>query len=113
MNTRDLDLNAVELALQRGLAAAKKAAADKYQQVGERDACGFGWVTVFDVRSNSKVGKLLARYNFRRAYDGGLQLWDPAGYPTQSISVKEAGAEALASELKSIGLKAYAGSRLD
>ncbi len=43
----------------------------------------------------------------------GLQLWDPAQYPTQSVSVKEAGASALAAELQAVGLTAYAGSRLD
>ncbi len=113
MTTTTLDLTQVELAVQKGLVAAKIAAADMYQQVGERDACGFGWVTVFDVRSNSKVGKLLANYGFRKAWPAGLQLWDPAQYPTQSVSVKEAGASALAAELVAVGLTAYAGSRLD
>jgi len=113
MNTKDLDLVQVEAAIQRGLAAAKVAAEQTYQQVGERDACGFGWVTVFGVRSNSKLGKLLANYNFRKAYPAGLQLWDPGQTPTQSVSVKEAGACAMAAELKAVGLTAYAGSRLD
>jgi hypothetical protein len=40
-------------------------------------------------------------------------MWDPAGIPTQSISVKEAGAMAYADYLQTLGLKAYAGSRLD
>lgn len=113
MKTTDLDLNTVEQAIQRGLVAAKSAAAEAHARIGERDACGFAWVTVFDVRSNSKVGKLLANYNFRKAYGGGLQLWDPSKHPTQSVSVLEAGASAMADELKSIGLTAYAGSRLD
>ena len=113
MKTVDLDLTVVETAVQKGLAAAKAAAADKHQEVGERDACGFAWVTVYGVRSNSKVGRLLDRYNFRKAYGGGLQLWDPSKHPTQSISVLEAGAYAMATELQAIGLKAYAGSRLD
>ena len=113
MNTKDLDLAVVEQAIQRGLVAARQAAAEKHQQVGERDACGFAFVTVFDVRSNSKLGKLLANYNFRKAYGGGLQLWDPSKHPTQSVSVLEAGASAMARELKAVGLTAYAGSRLD
>lgn len=113
MTTLTLDLTQVEQAVLRGFGAAKSAAADMHARVGERDACGFAWVTVFDVRSNSKAGKLLAAYGFRKAYGGGLQLWDPSKYPTQSISVLEAGASAMAAELKSIGLTAYAGSRLD
>ena len=113
MNTKDLDLTQVEQAVLRGFAAARKAAAEKHAVVGERDACGFSWCTVFDVRSNSKVGKLLANYGFRKAYGGGLQLWDPSKHPTQSVSVLEAGASAMAAELKAAGLTAYAGSRLD
>lgn len=108
-----LDLNTVESAIQKGLVAAQAAAKDMHDQIGERDACGFAWVTVYDVRSNSKMGKLLANYNFRKAYGGGLQLWDPSKHPTQSISVLEAGADAMAKVLQDVGLKAYAGSRLD
>ncbi len=111
--TTTLDLNTVESAVVRGLTASREAAADMHSKIGERDACGFAWVTVYDVRSNSKVGKLLANYGFRKAYNGGLQLWDPSKHPTQSISVLEAGADAMAKELQALGLKAYAGSRLD
>jgi hypothetical protein len=111
--TTTLDLNTVEVAVIRGLTAARKAAADMHSKIGERDACGFAWVTVFDVRSNSKVGKLLAEHGFRKAYNGGLQLWDPSKHPTQSVSVLEAGASAMAKELVAAGLTAYAGSRLD
>jgi hypothetical protein len=44
-----------------------------------------------------------------------LSLWNPSGFPTQSISILEAGAEAYAEVLKTkLGLdKVYAGSRLD
>jgi len=113
MTTMTLDLNTVEAAIRAGLVSAKNKAAEKYLEVGERDACGFAFVTVFDVRSNSKLGKLLANYGFRKAYGGGLQLWDPSKHPTQSVSVLEAGAEAMAKQLKAVGLTAYAGSRLD
>lgn len=114
VDTKALDLTFVETVLAEAMQAAKQAAAKKYQQVGERDACGFAWVTVYDVRSNSKLGKLLAQHGFRKAYGGGLQLWDPAQYPTQSISVLEAGAYAYAEVLvNELGLKAYGGSRLD
>jgi hypothetical protein len=82
---------------------------------GDRDACGFAWVDVYGVRSNSKVGKWLAAAGFRKSYTGSLQLWNPSGFPTQSISILEAGAEAYAAVIKQkLGLdKVYAGSRLD
>ena len=113
MTTLTLDLTQVEQAVLRGFGAAREAAAAAHARIGERDACGFAWVTVFDVRSNSKLGKMLAEHGFRKAYGGGLQLWDPSKHPTQSVSVLEAGASAMAAELKAAGLTAYAGSRLD
>lgn len=94
---------------------ARQAAQAMYARIGERDCCGFAWVTVYDVRSNSKEGKALIEAGFRKGYPSGLQLWDPAGLPTQSISVKEAGAEAFAEYFQQQfpELKVYAGSRLD
>ena len=94
---------------------ARTAAKAFLQAHGDRDCCGFAWVTVYDVRSNSKLGKALAGYGFRKAYGGGLQLWNPSGMGVQSISVLEAGADAYAKVLKDkLGLeKVYAGSRLD
>jgi hypothetical protein len=93
---------------------ARTATKDFLQKHGDRDCCGFAWVTVYEVRSNSKLGKALAAYGFSKAYGGGLQLWNPSGHPTQSITAKEEGAEAYAKVLKEkLGLKAYAGSRMD
>jgi len=82
---------------------------------GDRDACGFAWVDVYGVRSNSKIGKALQSYGFRKSYTGSLQLWNPSQAGVQSVSVLEAGAEAYAKVLKDkLGLdKVYAGSRLD
>ncbi len=107
------DLTQVKIVLHQASKAAQEAASIAYAQIGERDACGFAWVTVYKVRSNSKLGKVLAEAGFSRAYGGGLQLWNPSGHGTQSISVKEAGAYAYAEQLKTLGLEAYAGSRLD
>ena len=114
VDTKTLDLANVETVLGEALQAAKEAALAKHIEIGERDACGFAWVTVHDVRSNSKLGKLLATHGFSKSYTGGLMLWNPSGYPTQSISVLEAGAYAYAKVLQDkLGLKAYAGSRMD
>jgi hypothetical protein len=94
---------------------ARTAAKAFLQKHGDRDACGFAWVDVDGVRSNSKLGKALAGYGFRKSYTGSLQLWNPSGLGVQSISVLEAGADAYAEVLKTkLGLeKVYSGSRMD
>jgi hypothetical protein len=100
--------------IQKGKALAEQAGRAMYAQVGERDACGFGWVDVYVDRTNSKQAKELIKAGFRKDYKPRcLSMWDPAGVPTQSISVKEAGARAYADYLSQLGLTAYAGSRLD
>jgi hypothetical protein len=100
--------------IRQGKQLAEAAGLKMYQQVGERDACGFGWVEVYVDRTNSKQAKELIAAGFRKDYKPKcLSMWDPAGVPTQSVSVKEAGAYAYAEYLTQLGLKAYAGSRLD
>jgi hypothetical protein len=94
---------------------ARSAAKAFHAKYGDRDACGFAWVNVWGVRSNSKLGKWLAAAGFRKDYTGALCLWNPSGFPTQSISILEAGADAYARVLKEkLGLeKVYSGSRMD
>jgi hypothetical protein len=98
----------------KGKALAEQAGLAMYQRIGERDACGFGWVEVYVDRTNSKQAQELIKAGFRKDYKPRcLTMWDPAGVPTQSISVKEAGAEAYATYLTALGLRAYGCSRLD
>jgi hypothetical protein len=94
---------------------ARSAAKAFHAKHGDRDCCGFAWVNVYGVRSNSKLGKWLAAAGFRKDYTGALCLWNPSGFPTQSISILEAGADAYAEVLKrKLGLdKVYSGSRMD
>ena len=100
--------------IRNGKALAEQAGLAMYQKVGERDACGFGWVEVYVDRTNSKQAQELIKAGFKKDYKPRcLSMWDPAGVPTQSVSVKEAGAYAYAEYLTQLGLKAYAGSRLD
>jgi hypothetical protein len=96
-------------------AAAEKAAADTYARIGERDACGFAWVEVFNIKLNTRIGKQFAALGFSKGYGrgAGIHLWNPSRHHTQSISVKEAGAVAYAAVLKEHGFTAYAASRLD
>jgi hypothetical protein len=115
MTATTFDLDAVQDALNEAGIQARTAAKAFHAQHGDRDACGFAWVNVWGVRSNSKLGKALQAAGFRKDYTGSLQLWNPSKFPSQSISILEAGAEAYAEVLrKKLGLeKVYAGSRLD
>jgi hypothetical protein len=100
--------------IRAGKRLAEQAGLEMYAKIGERDACGFGWVEVYVDRTNSAQAKELIAAGFRKDYKPKcLSMWDPAGIPTQSISVKEAGAEAYANYLRALGLRAYAGSRMD
>ena len=109
----------VQMAHVRAIAEAQKAAqafSEKY--FGGRDGgpCGFAWVNVYKVRSNSKLGKALAEVGFRKSYEGGLQLWNGrAGWwAGQSVDAAEHGATAYAKVMQEeLGLDFYSGSRLD
>ena len=109
------NLEAVQDALNEAGIQARTAAKAFLQKYGDRDACGFAWVNVYGVRSNSKLGKALQAAGFRKDYTGSLQLWNPSKAGSQSISVLEAGAEAYAKVLQEkLGLdRVYAGSRMD
>ena len=81
---------------------------------GDQGACGFAWVDVYVDRTNSKQAKELIRAGFGKSYRPKcLSMWDPAGLPVQNVDIKEAGAYAYANYLTALGLRAYAGSRLD
>ena len=100
--------------IRQGKQLAEQAGRAMYNKIGERDACGFGWVEVYVDRTNSKQAKELIAAGFKKDYKPKcLSMWDPAGVPTQSISVKEAGAQAYAKYLQALGLTAYGCSRLD
>lgn len=109
------DISIVEAAVLEARAAAAKATREFLANNGDRDMCGFAWITVYE-KGNTKVGKALIAQGFRKGYGrgAGLELWNPSGNPTQSITAKEQGAEAATKVLSErLGVKAYAGSRLD
>ena len=92
--------------------AARRAEADFIAQHGEPGYCGFAWVTVSE-KASTKLGRALKTVGFTKAYGGGLQLWNPGGSFTQSMDIKETGAQAYADTLKAHGIAAYMGSRAD
>ena len=106
-------LNIVEIHEQATTAAVNAAQAMFDKINGDRFACGFAWCKVDDVRSNSKLGKELAKIGFRKDYTRGLVLWNPSKSYVQNIDIKEAGANAYAAVLRNHGINAYAQSRLD
>ena len=115
MNAKDFNLDLVQDACNEASMAARTAAKEALQKYGDRDACGFAWVDVYGVRSNSKLGKALQAAGFSKSYTGSLQLWNPSKAGVQSMGILEAGAYAYAQVLKQkLGLeKVYAGSRMD
>jgi hypothetical protein len=111
------EIQAVEQAHVKAMAAAQKAArafSDRHFNGGDGGACGFAWVDVYKIRSNSKMGKALQTVGFRKSYTGTLQLWNK-WWPGQSIDAAEHGATAYAQVMKQeLGIdNIYSGSRLD
>jgi hypothetical protein len=101
--------------IQQGLPLAIQASQLMYAKIGvDKYACGFAWVDVFVERTNSKQAKELIKAGFRKDYKPKcLSMWNPGGLGVQNIDIKEAGADAMATYLQALGLKAYSGSRLD
>jgi len=106
------------------LTDAQQAAANAAQLAYERngntdwDACGFAWVNIYEFNGKkldgrTKIAKLLKQAGVRQDYTRAFSVWNPGGYGGQSISIKEAAADAYAGVLKQYGFTAYAGSRLD
>jgi hypothetical protein len=110
MTEEEIIIRAVEL----GRQAARKATQDFLDANGDRDSCGFAWVTVY-TDGRSRVGRALMKAGFKKMYgQKGLQMWNPSGHLTQALTAKEVGAEAMARELRTrLGLEAYPDSRLD
>ena len=102
--------------VQQGKVLAEQASIAMYEQMGRKDAfaCGFAWVDVYVDRTNSKQAKELIAAGFKKDYKPKcLSMWNPGGLGVQNIDAKEAGADAMATYLRALGLTAYAGSRLD
>ena len=73
----------------------------KFEQVGERDSCGFAWIIIRPARG-PLVSYLKKQGIGGNEYGGGYSIWMPGRQPTQSISVHEAAAKAFAETIKEI-----------
>ena len=94
------------------IAAAQKAESDFLARHGEPGYCGFAWVKV-PVKASTRLGRALKTVGFKKSYSGGLDFWNPGGSFTQSMDIKEVGAQAYADTLKKFGIEAYMMSRAD
>lgn len=89
-----------------------KAKADElFAKYGDRDACGFAWVTIRP--GTSRFARFLKKNDYASAaYGGGVSIW--CSYrSTQSVGLREAVARGIADVLREAGIEAYASSRLD
>lgn len=93
-------------------AAAKDATIQHLSKHGEDYYCGFAWVQVRE-KASTKLGRALKSIGFAKAYGGGLQLWNPSDTMSQSMHLKEIGAQAYADVLSDFGINAYVVSRPD
>ena len=97
--------------------SAAKVAATKYfnEKLGGNDryACGFAWVSIYEVKGNTRLGRNLKKVGVKQAYDKSFQIWNPSGHHCQNIDTKEAGAVAAAEVFRKYGFTSYAGGRLD
>jgi len=111
-HTKEQVISFVEQAKIEANIAARKFFQERLGGV-DQYACGFAWVTVYE-KGSTKLGRALIEAGFSKSYSGGLQLWNPSGMGVQNVDTLEAGAEAAAKFLEQmLGVKAYAGSRLD
>lgn len=103
----------VESVMKEAAQAAAKATSDYIAKNGHFDCCGFAWVKIYE-KGSTKLGKALIKAGFDKAYGGGLDWWNPSAHHTQSLSAKEAGAEAAARVMSDkLDLKFYMQSRMD
>lgn len=98
---------------QEALDAAKSAALQHLDTVGENMYCGFAWVNIYGVKGNTKLGKTLKAAGIEQSYDKSYQIWNPSGVGTQCMLTKEVGAQAAADVFVKYGFRSYMGSRAD
>jgi len=108
----------VQTVVEHAMYTAQQAAQRAYSTHGDRGACGFAWVSIWEhagkkIRANSKLGRALIAAGVRRDYTGAYCLWNPSQLGVQSVDILEEGASAAAEVFKANGFTAYAGSRLD
>lgn len=94
--------------------AAIKAETDYKAIYGEPFYCGFAWVTLLVDGRSPLAKEIIANKIADKACVGkGYTVWNPGQSSTQSMDVKEEGAQAYAAVMNANGFKAIARSRPD
>lgn len=94
--------------------AAIKAETDYKAIHGEPFYCGFAWVTLLvDGRSPLAKEIIANKIADKSSVGKGYTVWNPGKSSTQSMDVKEQGAQAYAAVMNANGFKAVAHSRAD
>ena len=92
---------------------ARVAAEQALGEDGDRDACGFAWCSIYNIKGNTRLGKMLKAAGLRQSWNRSWEIWNPSGLSVQSVGVLEAGAYAAAGVFRQHGFEAYANGRLD
>lgn len=103
--------------IQKGKSLAESASQEFFRtklRGQDQFACGFAWVDVYVDRTNSAQAKELIAAGFKKDHKPKcVSMWNPGGLGVQNMDAKAVGADALATYLQALGLRAYAGSRMD
>lgn len=97
-------------------AAAVEAEWEFRKKYGVPTYCGFAWV---NIRPGTHPIVKVLKTDFRdtiqshKGHPSGWDVWNPGGSSTQSMDIKERGAEAFANVLRKYGVTCYAQSRAD
>lgn len=96
----------------QALNAAKAAEQAYFEKYGEPAYCGFAWVLFPSARTpfvtwckKNNVGS--------KHWQKGWNIWNPTGNCTQSMDIKEIGAQAFAEVMNAHGIQCHMGSRAD
>jgi len=117
MATLDYTAEQIKDIVAEAKAEASKAAEAYFQkELGGVDqyACGFGWLEIYGIRGNTKLGKAFKAAGVEKNYNGAFSIWNPSGHGAQNIDVKYEGARAAQKVFEKYGFtRAFACSRLD
>ena len=65
--------------VQDAFTEANKAAREALALRGDRDACGFAWVSIYGIKGSTKLGKMLTAAGVTKDWTGkAFQIWNPA-----------------------------------
>lgn len=112
MTKTTLTQEQVNAIVQEAMQEANKAAREFHAKHGDRDACGFAWTSIYGVKGNTRLGKMLKAAGVGQD-SRSFRLWNPSKFPTQSMNILEAGADAATNVFRKYGFTAYSGSRMD